>query len=129
MKPSTFTQDEPREFAAMTGSQTTELMKTKIGTSGEHPNPKPKRGWSRWIENGVWFTAPKVSAAKFGGHDYAGGGYSRGIRDCKCGCYMLSSSSGGDCDPFGPCPENPKAKSGNPQSSARRAASDAPTRR
>lgn len=84
--------------------------KTKIGNSSEFPDPKPKRGWSRWIEEGVWFTAPKVSSRDFGAHAYGKGGYGRGITDCPCGCFMLSSSSGGPVDPFGPCPRNPKSK-------------------
>lgn len=92
-------------------------MKTEIGSSSEHKDPKPKRGWSLWIENGVWFTSPKVSPRSFGKHDY-NGGYRKGIRDCRCGCFMLSSSSGGPVDPFGACPKNSKRKPANDPSSA-----------
>lgn len=82
--------------------------KTEIGPSDVHPNPKAKRGWALWIENGVWFTAPRIDRRKFGPHAYYNYGYEQGIRDCPCGCFMLSSSSGGPVDPFGPCPNNPK---------------------
>jgi len=81
--------------------------KTKIGDSAEIANPEPKDGFSIWMENGTWYTAPTVSD-DFDGHDYDNGGYERGVRDCKCGCFMLSTSSGGDVDPFGRCPENKK---------------------
>lgn len=85
-------------------------MKTKIGDSGTYPNPVVEAGWSLWIENGVWFTAPSVDSDKFGGHDYDNGGYERGIRDCRCGCWMGSACSGGPVDPFGACPKNPLTK-------------------
>lgn len=60
-----------------------------------------------WVEWGVWYTAPTVDKARFGGHAYDNGGYERGIRNCPCGCHMGSSSSSGPVDPWGPCPENP----------------------
>lgn len=82
-------------------------MKTKIGDSGTYRNPEPSPGFSIWIENGVYFTAPTVDSGKFGGHDYDNGGYARGIRDCRCGCWMVSAASGGPVDPFGACPKNP----------------------
>ncbi len=81
-------------------------MKTEIGR--DCPQPKPKRGYSIWIENGVWYSAPRVSAKKFGSHAYDNGGYEKGIRDCPCGCHMGGYTSGGPVDPFGPCPFNPK---------------------
>ncbi len=80
-------------------------MKTKIGTSAEYPDPKPEPGWSVWIENGVWFTAPTVDPEKFGEHAYWKQAW---VGNCKCGCEMHSSSSSGSVDPFGACPENPK---------------------
>jgi len=86
----------------------TEYGKVEIGPSDVYKSPKPKRGYAVWIENGVWFTAPKVSPRKFGQHAYAGKAFDFGIRDCPCGCYMLSASSAGPCDPFGACPKNPK---------------------
>jgi hypothetical protein len=80
----------------------------RVGTSATVLNPEPKPGWSIWIESGVYFTAPTVDKNKFSGHAYDNGGYEQGIRDCPCGCFMLSSSSGGPVDPFGPCPRNPR---------------------
>lgn len=80
----------------------------KIGSSADFPKPKVKRGWSVWIESGTWYTAPTVDRRSFGGHAYDNGGYEEGIRDCSCGCFMLSSASGGPVNPFGPCPKNPK---------------------
>lgn len=82
-------------------------LKKTVGKSSEVRNPEPESGFEVWIENGVWYTAPKIDPAKFGGHAYAGGGYSRGVRECPCGCYMGSSSSSGPVDPFGACPFNP----------------------
>lgn len=82
--------------------------KEVIGDSGKHdPEKEVKPGFAWWIESGVYYQAPKVDPEKFGSHAYDGGGYERGIRDCPCGCYMLSCSSGGPVDPFGACPENP----------------------
>ena len=83
--------------------------KTKIGDSSTHPDPKVKRGWSLWIENGVWFTAPTVNRRRFGSHAYGGEEYDYGLRECSygCQCHMGSSSSGGPVDPFGACPLNP----------------------
>lgn len=63
---------------------------------------KEDEGWSLWAENGIWITAKTVSTGL--GHAYNNGGYEHGIRDCPCGCYMLSSSSAGPVDPFGDCP-------------------------
>lgn len=82
--------------------------KEELGTSdviGNHP--KAKEGYSLWIENGMWCSAPIVDPSKFGEHAYGNGGYEMGIRDCPCGCFMLSSSSGGPVDPYGKCPKNP----------------------
>lgn len=78
-----------------------------MGKSGDiDPEKLLKPGYSYWIEYGVYYQAPTVDPVKFGPHDYAqpGGHY---LDDCKCGCKMYSSSSSGDCDPFGACPENP----------------------
>jgi len=83
-------------------------VKTVIGDSLFFPNPQPKDGWSVWIENGVWFTAPTVDGQKFGGHLYDNGGFEMGITNCLCGCYMGREQSYGPVDPFGPCPQNPK---------------------
>lgn len=85
-------------------------MKTLVCKSSENPDPKPKRGYSIWIEWGTYYTAKRVSKKKFGGHAYDDGGYERGHRDCTCGCCMGSSSSSGPVDPFGPCPDNPIIK-------------------
>lgn len=82
--------------------------KEEIGPSNKHEFHPTKIGFSVWIENGVYFQAPTVDASKYGNHAYDGGGYERGVRSCSCGCYMHSTSSGGPCDPFGPCPENPQ---------------------
>ena len=87
--------------------------KTKLGDSGTVKFPEPQPGYAVWIENGVWYTAPKIDPARFGGHAYDNGGFEMGIRDCPCGCYMLSASSAGPVDPFGACPENP-IESGKP---------------
>ena len=86
-------------------------MKTKLGTSSEIENPKPKAGWSVWIEHGVWFTAKKVNKKRFGPHSYFLGllAGKSGLGECSCGCFMADSSSGGDFDPWGACPNNPKA--------------------
>ncbi len=81
--------------------------KRKLGNSGEIPSPEPEDGFSVWIESGVWYIAPTVPD-DFGGHDYDNGGFEKGVRDCKCGCFMTRSSSGGEVDPFGRCPENLK---------------------
>lgn len=86
-------------------AQKEELGKSSVVTD---PEKAVKKGYSWWIENGVYFQAPKVNGKLFKGHDYSGGFWDRGIRDCKCGCFMLSSSSGGPVDPFGPCPLNPR---------------------
>jgi hypothetical protein len=86
------------------------IMKTEIGSSAVHRNPKPKRGWSLWIEDGVWYTAPKISPRKFGKHAYFISKIRTGIRKCPCGCFMTRSDSGGPVDPFGACPMNPRKK-------------------
>ncbi len=83
-------------------------MKIELGPSDKIINPKSKRGYSIWIENGVYYTAKTVNKKKFGPHAYDEGGYYLGIHNCPCGCYMGSSSSSGPVDPFGPCPMNPK---------------------
>jgi len=75
--------------------------KTKIGDSATHKNPKPKKGWSVWIEEGVYFTAPTIDPCLFYDHDYAGNEH---CGSCRCGCQMGSSSSSGPVDPFGACP-------------------------
>ena len=83
--------------------------KREIGDSGAHPNPVPEPGYSTWIESGTWFTAPTVDKKAYGKHAYmVGNNFERGVRDCACGCWMLSSASGGPVDPFGRCPMNPK---------------------
>lgn len=81
--------------------------KRSLGKSSDIALPEPAKGFSVWIENGEWFTAPTIDDSKFGGHAYDGSGYDIGIRDCQCGCYMGSSSSSGPVDPGGPCPMNP----------------------
>ncbi len=83
--------------------------KRKLGDSGSIPNPEPEDGFSIWMESGTWYTAPTVSD-DFAGHDYEHGGYVKGVRDCKCGCFMTGFSSGGEVDPFGRCPKNLKRK-------------------
>lgn len=82
--------------------------KTEIGPSDVFRNPKPKRGWSVWIESGVWFTAPTVNPRKFGRHDWENGMWEKGVRNCRCGCYMGSYSSAGPVDPSGACPAKPR---------------------
>jgi hypothetical protein len=78
------------------------------GTSGM---PKAQRGYAVWIESGHWYTAPAFTRKNYYPHDYnVRGAYDKGVRDCRCGCWMLSSSSGGPVDPFGACPEQPRAK-------------------
>jgi hypothetical protein len=80
-------------------------MKQKVENEAEIKTPPA--GWSVWIENGDWFKAPTVDRTKFGKHDYFGGGFEQGIRECKCGCHMSGFSSSGPVDPFGACPSNP----------------------
>ena len=83
--------------------------KRELGKSGEIPTPLPTRRRSIWIESGVYFTALKISSRKFGKHVYMfPGAYENGERDCPCGCWMGNTNSGGPCDPFGPCPKNPR---------------------
>jgi hypothetical protein len=85
-------------------------VKTKLA-DGDVKNPYSlvKPGWSLWIEGGVWYTSEEVDQNKFGPHDYnVEGEFEKGLRKCKCGCSMYSSSSNGPVDPFGPCPENKK---------------------
>lgn len=77
--------------------------KKEIGSSKEYSFPKPKRGYSIWIENGIWYTAPTVNKKKFGPHRYG-----NGIGECECGCAMWDSDSYGPVDPFGACPLNPQ---------------------
>jgi hypothetical protein len=79
--------------------------KTSLGR-GRLPIPRPRPGWSIWVESGEWFTAPTVDPQQFGAHAYAGEAFAK-VRDCPCGCWMLASSSGGPVDPFGACPLNP----------------------
>lgn len=79
-------------------------MKISLGTTGENRNPKPAEGYSLWVEDGEWFTAPTVDPAKYGRHDYDEG---RHHNKCVCGCFMGSSNSSGPVDPFGACPMNP----------------------
>ncbi len=86
--------------------------KKKLGNTSDFGGgvPDAEEGQTVWVENGVVYTSPTVDPNKFGGHAYDNGGYESGIRDCPCGAYMLSSSSGGPVDPFGPCPLNPQAQ-------------------
>ncbi len=80
--------------------------KKEIGPSDQPVKPKP--GFSVWIECGVWYTAPKLLKKDFGPHTFnMPHAFDDGVRDCPCGCWILSSSSGGPIDPFGPCPLNP----------------------
>jgi hypothetical protein len=81
-------------------------MKIKIGDSGVHKNPKVGKGWSLWIENGIWYKARSVNKKKYGPHTYMIN-YNN-PHECPCGCYMGGYSSSGPVDPFGPCPSNPK---------------------
>lgn len=84
-------------------------MKTKkaIGAYRNVDEITVAEGYSIWIENGIWYTAPTVDSKKFGGHAYDNGGYEKGIRDCSCGCSMLRTFPSGPVDPFGACPANP----------------------
>jgi len=75
-----------------------------LGPSDKFKREDAKPGYSVWIEYGIYYQAPTVDPNKFGPHDYEIG---YGTGTCECGCYMGSSSSSGDCDPFGACPENP----------------------
>lgn len=84
------------------------ITKTSLGTSHDIAWPTPAPGMSVWIENGEWFTASTVDPKTHGTHAYDEGGYEKGIHDCTCGCYMMSSSSGGPVDPAGACPDNPR---------------------
>lgn len=81
-------------------------MKTKIidSKNKKFSNPKMPKGWSQWVEQGIWYKARSVNKRKYGGHHYDNGD---GTGDCICGCYMGDSSSSGPVDPFGPCPMNP----------------------
>lgn len=84
--------------------------KIEMGSSVENPKPKVEKGWSIWLESGIYYKARTVDALKFGRHDYDNAGFEKGIRDCKCGCHMGGFDSGGPVDPFGPCPLNPLPK-------------------
>ena len=86
--------------------------KKKLGETSDFGGgvPEAEEGQTVWVENGTVCTAPIVDENKFGGHAYDNGGYEQGIRDCPCGAYMLSSSSAGPVDPFGPCPLNPQER-------------------
>jgi hypothetical protein len=60
----------------------------------------------------IWFEADgmhtsNVDPKKFGHHKYAD---HDGTSDCGygCGCWMGPTRSGGEVDPFGACPNNPK---------------------
>lgn len=75
----------------------------QCGKVGIGVDEQPQEGWSKWIEDGEWFTAAIVSPDKYGAHSYAGG-----IGFCACGCYMGSCASSGPVDPFGACPKNQK---------------------
>ena len=86
-------------------------MRTIVELSPDDRRPVAEEGYSLWVEDGVWFTAPTVDPKLFGCHDYDEGGFLRGVRDCCCGCDMQSSSSGGPVDPYGACPMNPKDSS------------------
>lgn len=78
--------------------------KETIGDSDSHDaNKEVKKGFSWWIENGVYYQSPTVDPNKFGPHTYNNGD---GTGDCPCGCYMGGCSSSGPVDPFGDCPEN-----------------------
>ena len=77
-----------------------------LGNSDEKGVLDNEPGFAKWIENGKVYKAPKVDHKKFGPHDYHQP-YMSNMGTCQCGCYMGSSSSAGDCDPFGACPENP----------------------
>lgn len=91
----------------MSNMYSTEYGRKSLGKTDVVKHPPKEDGCSVWLESGEWFAAPTIDRAKFGGHDYDNGGYAQGIRDCKCGAYMLSSSSAGPVDPFGACPLNP----------------------
>lgn len=83
--------------------------KIELGKSDiiKDPSSVTPKGFSWWIEYGVYYAAPTIDPNKFGGHAYDNDGYEQGIRDCPCGCYMGSSNSSGPVDPFGHCPLNP----------------------
>lgn len=86
-------------------------MKRFLCTSAENNDPQVEEGFSLWIEEGQWFTAPTVDASKFGEHDFERTeeflGRKWRVEDCKCGCSMRSDRSWGPVDPFGACPLNP----------------------
>ena len=78
-----------------------------------------KAGHDVWVANGKICHAPKLPPELFGPHDY---GYYDGTSDCGhgCGCWVGPWASGGQVNPFGPCPRNPKA---NASAEARRSRS------
>lgn len=86
--------------------------KKRLGETSDFGGGQPESepGFDNWTENETVYTAPTVDQNEFGGHDYDHGGYEQGIRDCKCGASMLSSSSSGPVNPFGACPMNPRKR-------------------
>lgn len=92
-------------------NETATKGKFLIGDSGKFPNPKPRKGWDIWIENGEWFACKSVNPKKFNGHNYDNGD---GTGRCICGCRMGDCSSSGPVDPFGACPKNPTFVFTNP---------------
>ena len=87
----------------------TKYGKEVIGPSDKFDGKPTKPGYSVWIEWGIYYQAPTIDPKKFGPHDYnrTAEAWEFGTHDCRCGCYMGSSSSSGPCDPFEACPENP----------------------
>lgn len=78
------------------------MTKINLGESG-YKNPECPNGYAMWIEDGIWFAAPKVDNEKFGPHEYDNNHRCK----YKCGCNMFPYSSDGPVDPFGACPMNP----------------------
>jgi hypothetical protein len=76
----------------------------KVRIGGTESNPIVPEGFTIWSEHGIWYMAPIVDKEHYGEHDYV----SRNVSQCRCGCWMKPFTSGGPCDPFGPCPRNPK---------------------
>lgn len=84
------------------------MQRIALGGNQEEAQATLPGSYSMWVQDGKWFAAPTVDPEKFGAHDYAIGGYERGKRDCRCGCWMGDCRSSGPVDPFGACPANPK---------------------
>lgn len=88
-------------------AEETKYGKEVIGPSDKFDGEPTKPGYSTWIEWGIWYQAPTVDPRNRA-HDYEmPQAWEFGLHDCRCGCYMGSSSSSGPVDPFGKCPLKP----------------------